>query len=95
MIRRSIACMLAAGTLLAAFAAAAQSPRAYSPVTDARLTTPEPRNWLMYRRTYDSWGYSPLERINTRNVGTLVPVWTASTGTSVPTLRALMRSSGL
>ena len=82
MIRRSIACMLAASTLLAAFAATAQSPRAYSPVTDARLTSPEPGNWLMYRRTYDSWGYSPLERINTRNVGTLVPVWSASTGTN-------------
>ena len=73
MIRHSIACMLAAGTLLAALTAAAQAPRAYSPVTDARLTSPEPRNWLMYRRTYDSWGYSPLERINARNVATLEP----------------------
>jgi len=82
MIRRSIACMLVASTLLAALTAAAQSPRAYSPVTDARLLSPEPRNWLMYRRTYDSWGYSPLERITTRNVGTLVPVWSASTGTN-------------
>lgn len=82
MIRRSIASMLAAGTLLAALTAVAQSPRAYSPVTDARLTQPEPRNWLMYRRTYDSWGYSPLGRITTRNVGNLVPVWTASTGTT-------------
>ncbi len=82
MIRHSIACMLAAGTLLAALTATAQSPRTYSPVTDARLTSPEPGNWLMYRRTYDSWGYSPLERINARNVRTLVPVWTASTGTN-------------
>ena len=82
MIRRSITCMLAAGMLLAALTAEAQTPRAYSPVTDARLTSPEPGNWLMYRRTYDSWGYSPLERINARNVGTLVPVWTASTGTN-------------
>ncbi len=82
MIRRSIACMLAAVTILAALTATAQSPRAYSPVTDARLTSPEPGNWLMYRRTYDSWGYSPLERINARNVGTLEPVWTMSTGTN-------------
>jgi alcohol dehydrogenase (cytochrome c) len=36
----------------------------------------------MYRRTYDSWGYSPLERINARNVRDLVPVWTLSTGTA-------------
>jgi alcohol dehydrogenase (cytochrome c) len=82
MIRRSIACVFAAGALLSTFTAAAQTPKAYSPVTDARLTSPEAGNWLMYRRTYDSWGYSPLERINTRNVGTLVPVWSASTGTT-------------
>jgi alcohol dehydrogenase (cytochrome c) len=44
--------------------------------------SPEARNWLMYRRTYDSWGYSPLERITPRNVGDLVPVWSLSTGTA-------------
>ena len=82
MIRRSIACMLAAGTLLAALPAAAQQPRAYSPVTDARLEAPEPRNWLMYLRTYNSWSYSPLQRITTRNVANLEPVWTLSTGTN-------------
>jgi alcohol dehydrogenase (cytochrome c) len=62
--------------------AGAQAAREYSAVTDARLSTPEPRNWLMYRRTYDSWGYSPLDKINTRNVTDLVPVWSASTGTN-------------
>src|SRR5690625_3806054 len=30
----------------------------YSPVTDKRLLEPEDENWLMYRRTYDAWGYS-------------------------------------
>ena len=30
----------------------------YSPVTAERLLDPEPENWLMYRRTYDSHGYS-------------------------------------
>jgi alcohol dehydrogenase (cytochrome c) len=82
----------ARAALLASFAAAlgaaiapgayADEARGYSAVTDARLLAPEPRNWLMYRRTYDSWGYSPLERINTRNVKGLVPVWSASTGTA-------------
>ncbi|HZF30176.1 MAG TPA: PQQ-binding-like beta-propeller repeat protein, partial [Gammaproteobacteria bacterium] len=62
--------------------AAAQSARDYSAVTDARLLAPEAGNWLMYRRTYDSWGYSPLARITARNVADLVPVWTASTGTT-------------
>ena len=52
----------------------------YTPVTDQRLVSPEAENWLMYRRTYDGWGYSPLEQINTGNVKDLVPVWTFSTG---------------
>jgi alcohol dehydrogenase (cytochrome c) len=52
----------------------------YAPVTDQRLVNPEPENWLMYRRTYDGWGYSPLEQVTTANAATLVPVWTFSTG---------------
>ncbi|MBX6741433.1 MAG: methanol/ethanol family PQQ-dependent dehydrogenase [Acetobacteraceae bacterium] len=52
----------------------------YTPVTDQRLQSPEPRNWLMYRRTYDGQGFSPLDQINTGNVQDLVPVWTYSTG---------------
>ena len=52
----------------------------YAPVTDARLTNPEPENWLMYRRTYDSQGYSPLDQINAENVAGLKPLWTFSTG---------------
>ena len=58
----------------------AQPIREYSPVTDERLRNPEPENWLMFRRTYDGWGYSPLRQIDTRNVDELVPVWTVSTG---------------
>jgi alcohol dehydrogenase (cytochrome c) len=52
----------------------------YSAVTEARLLKPEPHNWLMYRGTYDGWGYSPLEQINTTNVKKLMPVWSMSTG---------------
>jgi len=52
----------------------------YSPVTQQRLTNPEPGNWLLYRRTYDGHGYSPLDKINASNVKNLVPVWTFSTG---------------
>ena len=36
----------------------------YNPVTDARLTNPEPENWLMTRGNYQGWSYSPLEQIN-------------------------------
>jgi alcohol dehydrogenase (cytochrome c) len=52
----------------------------YTTVTDARLAQPEDENWLMYRRTYDGWGHSPLEQITPANVKTLKPVWTYSTG---------------
>ena len=59
----------------------AQEPAVeYAPVTDERLRAGEPGDWLMYRRTYDSWGYSPLDQITAENVAGLVPVWTMSTG---------------
>ena len=52
----------------------------YSPVTAERLVNPEPENWLNYRRTYDGWGYSPLDQITTENVDQLELAWTFSTG---------------
>jgi alcohol dehydrogenase (cytochrome c) len=52
----------------------------YKPVTDDRLMNPAPGDWLMIRRTWDGWGYSPLEQINARNISSLAPVWVASTG---------------
>src|SRR3989449_381922 len=52
----------------------------YQPVTAERLKNPEPGNWLMIRRTYDGWGYSPLDQITTQNVARLRPVWGFSTG---------------
>jgi alcohol dehydrogenase (cytochrome c) len=51
----------------------------YQPVTAARLKNPDARDWLMIRRTYDGWGYSPLDRITTANVNRLKPVWVFST----------------
>ena len=35
--------------------------RDYRPVTAERLKNPEDDNWLMIRRTYDGWGFSPLD----------------------------------
>jgi alcohol dehydrogenase (cytochrome c) len=52
----------------------------YPPVTAERLRNPEPANWLMIRRSYDGWGYSPLNQINTGNVSKLKPVWGHLTG---------------
>src|SRR5215469_16983668 len=54
--------------------------RAYAPVTAERLKKPEDGNWLMFRRTFDGWGYSPLAEINHENVSRLQPVWSFATG---------------
>lgn len=54
--------------------------RDYPAVSAERLQHPADEEWLMIRRTYDGWGYSPLEQINTKNVAQLRPVWTLSTG---------------
>ena len=67
--------------ILAAWAWAASGLAAeYALVTDERLVDPAPENWLMYRRTYDSQGFSPLAEINTENVARLRPAWTFATG---------------
>jgi alcohol dehydrogenase (cytochrome c) len=52
----------------------------YKPVTAERLKNPEDSNWLMVRRTYNGWGYSPLAQITTKNVQRLQPVWVLATG---------------
>ena len=52
----------------------------YKPVTAERLKKPEDGDWLMARRTYDGWGFSPLAQITTDNVKRLQPVWVFATG---------------
>ncbi|MEP6962794.1 MAG: PQQ-binding-like beta-propeller repeat protein, partial [Acidobacteriota bacterium] len=54
----------------------------YRPVTAEMLKTPDDNSWLMIRRTYNGWGYSPLNQINTGNASKLRLVWTAITGES-------------
>ena len=79
---------IAAGTMVVGLASALTMPSemtarqntSYTPVTDQRLRNPEPSNWLMYRRTYNGWGYSPLDQITSQNVADLTPVWSFSTG---------------
>ena len=48
----------------------------FIPVTDAMLQNPADGDWLMWRRTLDGWGYSPLDQIDRDNVGELRMVWT-------------------
>ena len=74
-----------AGTASAAVAAAGGT-RSFRPVaervpvTDAMLLDPDPDDWLIYRRTYDGWGHSPLDQITRDNVGDLQLAWVWSMG---------------
>ena len=56
--------------------AMAQSDDAFTPVTDAMLQNPSPDDWLMWRRTLNGWGYSPLDQITRDNVRDIRLVWT-------------------
>jgi len=48
---------------------------ALTPVTDAMLQDPDPAEWLSWRRTLNTWAYSPLDDIDRGNVGGLALVW--------------------
>ena len=66
--------------LVVAFFAGTAAPLAtqgqsFTPVTDAMLENPPPADWLMWRRTLDGWGYSPLDEIDRGNVANLRMVW--------------------
>ena len=64
------------GVLAAGVSASAQSPTAsYTPVTQDMLLNPPEGDWLMWRRTYNHWGHSPLNQINASNVGNLRLAW--------------------
>ena len=60
--------------LTAAVSAQKEVPN-FVPVTDSVLEKPDPGDWLMWRRTLDGWGYSPLNQINRQNAGELTLVW--------------------
>jgi alcohol dehydrogenase (cytochrome c) len=47
----------------------------YAPVTDEMLRHPDDGEWLMYRRNYQGWSYSPLAQITPANVGKLQLKW--------------------
>ena len=46
-----------------------------SPVTDALLQDPPPGDWLSWRRTRNSHGYSPLDQVTRGNVDQLRLAW--------------------
>lgn len=47
----------------------------FVPVGREALERPPDEDWLMFRRTYDQWAYSPLAGITRENVGGLQLAW--------------------
>ena len=75
-IPRTCSSLLACAVLVvAADAPGRAQDESFVPVTDAMLQDPDPADWLMWRRTLDGWGYSPLDAITRDNVGDLRMVW--------------------
>jgi alcohol dehydrogenase (cytochrome c) len=66
---------LVAAVVLAAGASGFSQAPGFRAVTDAMLQTPPAADWLHVRRTYDGWGYSPLDQITRQNVGQLQLAW--------------------
>jgi len=74
---RALAERIVAGVAItcATVAQASETAAPFVPVTDAMIQQPDPKDWLSWRRTLDSWGYSPLDEINKDNVAQLRLVW--------------------
>jgi alcohol dehydrogenase (cytochrome c) len=53
----------------------ARKLEALRPVTEAMLAAPPDADWLMWRRTFDATGFSPLKQIDRGNVRQLQKVW--------------------
>ena len=70
----------------------AQEPVRIDPVTDAELQDPSPDEWLMWRRTLNGWGYSPLDQINRDNVADLQMVWSRGLGPGLQQGTPLVRN---
>lgn len=79
--------LIAVTTLLSSLLVVAQvrDPRPeqvqnFQPVTEGMLRNPPPGDWVNWRRTDNSWGYSPLNEINTKNVQQLPRLPTSAQG---------------
>ena len=82
MSRRILGCICFCLFFDVAFASAQSVTDRYTPVTEDMLVAAPPGDWLMWRRTYSHWGHSPLDQIDTSNVGKLrlAWAWTMETG---------------
>ena len=92
--------VLGLSILTLASAAALSQPRAeprkpLTPVTEEMLRNPPAADWLMWRRTYDAWGYSPLDRINKANVKRLNVAWTWALSTGATEITPIVHDGVL
>lgn len=74
-IRVSAPFMFAVAAFCAVQSAPGQGQDALVPVTDAMLGAPADADWPMWRRTWNGWGYSPLDQIDRSNVAQLQLAW--------------------
>src|SRR5690606_24963640 len=79
--RKTFTIAALAGALAAASAVA--QPVDFVPVTAEMLQNPDPADRLMWRRTLNHWGYSPLDQLDRSNVRGLQLVWTRPLATGV------------
>ena len=68
---------------------------ALTPVTEDLLRNPPDGDWLMWRRTYNDWGYSPLAQINKDNVANLRVAWTWSLTSGVTEIAPIVHDGVL
>lgn len=71
--RAKLAGILAISCLSLAVTATAQP--AFVQVTDDILQNPADGDWMMWRRTLNGWGYSPLDQVNRETVSELKLAW--------------------
>lgn len=76
----------AAAAALAGLAAQAWGDVSYERIRDADK---RPGDWLTYHGTYRGWHYSPLDQINTKNVGKLEVAWTHAMPRAVRGLQSM------
>src|SRR2546428_2495879 len=82
---RTLTCV-AVALVVAAGAAPAHAQKApsvsHTAVTDQMLVNAhaDAKNWLSYGKDYSNTRYTSSKKINTQNVGTMVPRWVYQTG---------------
>ena len=75
MLKRSVRLAVALGVAALSAIVVGGQARPFTPATDAILRDPSPNDWVAWRGTYRSQGYSPLRQIDRSNVHTLQLAW--------------------